>query len=75
LLHAIQSPPTANFTPPYGFLGLHKFTATAENGQGAWFSYIISLFTFQSSIVLSLITIYLNINKSISLPQQQLEMH
>jgi hypothetical protein len=40
LLHAIQSPPTANFIPPYGFLGLQKFTATAENGRGAWFFFV-----------------------------------
>jgi hypothetical protein len=50
LLHAIQSPPPADFTPPYGFLGLEISTATAESGCGLGFVYIIFLFTYERSI-------------------------
>jgi hypothetical protein len=49
-----KSPPQADFTPPYGFLGLEISTATAESGWGLVFVYIISLFTY-----VSLITLYL----------------
>jgi hypothetical protein len=57
LLHAIHSHPP----PPHGFLGLEISAATAENRWGLGFVYIISLFTFESSIVLSLISLYVYI--------------
>jgi hypothetical protein len=49
---------------PHGFLGPEISTATAESGWGLGFVYIISLFTFKSSIVLSIITLclYMYIN-------------
>jgi hypothetical protein len=53
------------------FLDFRNLQQQLKTGKGLGFS----LFTFQSSIVLSLITLYLNINTSKSLPQQQLEMH
>jgi hypothetical protein len=53
-----QSPPPEDFTPPYVFFYLGFLQATAESGRGLCFVYIISLFTFESSIDLSLITIY-----------------
>jgi hypothetical protein len=58
--------------PPYGFL---VFLQQLKTGGGLGFPILSLFFTFQSSIVLSLITLYLNINTSKSLPQQQLEMH
>jgi hypothetical protein len=57
--------------PPMVFLDLRNLQQQLKTGRGLGFS----LFTFQSSIVLSLITLYLNIITSKSLPQQQLEMH
>jgi hypothetical protein len=38
----------ADFTPPYGFLGLEISAATAESGWGFGFVYIIFLFTCES---------------------------
>jgi hypothetical protein len=53
-----QSPPPADFAPlPHDFLRLEISTATAESGRGLGFVYIISLFTFDSSIVLCLIAL------------------
>jgi hypothetical protein len=52
-----QSPSPADFSPPYGFLGLDISNATAESGWRLGFVYIISLFTFERSIALSLITL------------------
>jgi hypothetical protein len=52
-----QSPSPADFSPPYGFLGLDISNATAESGWELGFIYIISLFTFESGIALSLITL------------------
>ncbi len=49
---------------PYGFLGLEISTPTAESRWGLGFVYIISLFSLERSIVLSLITLYLYINTS-----------
>jgi hypothetical protein len=45
-------------SPPADFLGLKISTATAESGWGLGFLYIISFFTFGSSIVLSPFTLY-----------------
>jgi hypothetical protein len=59
-----QSPPPADFTPPYGFLGLENSTATAESGPGLGFVLHISLFTFNRSIGLSLLTPYFFMQKS-----------
>jgi hypothetical protein len=54
---------------------LRFLQATAESGRGLCFVYIISLFTFESSINISLITIYLY-KKYIFFPyKQQLEIH
>jgi hypothetical protein len=64
--------------PPYGFLVFLDFRNLQQQlktGGGLGFPTLSLFFTFQSSIVLSLITLYLNINTSKSLPQQQLEMH
>ncbi len=47
---------------PLGFLRLELCTATDESTWELGFVCIISLFTFESSILLSLITIYLTIN-------------
>ncbi len=55
---------TSEIYSPYVFLGLEISTAIAESMWRFDFVYIISLFTFDSSIVLSLITIYLYINTS-----------
>jgi hypothetical protein len=44
------------------FLGLEISTQTAESRWRLRFVYIISLFTFESNIVLSLVTLYLHIN-------------
>ncbi len=52
----LQSPPPAD--PRYGFLELENSTATDESGWRLGFAYVISLFTFESSIVLSLIKLY-----------------
>ncbi len=49
--------------PSHGFLGPEISTPTAESRLGLCFVYIISLFTFQNSIVLSLITLYLYVYK------------
>jgi hypothetical protein len=69
LLHAIHSHiHQLILLLPYGFLGLEISTATAESGWGLGFVYIISLFTFESSIVLSLITLYLYVNMYIFSP-------
>jgi hypothetical protein len=46
---------TSWFYSPYDFLGLKMSTPTAENRWGLGFVYIFSLFTFESSIVSSLI--------------------
>jgi hypothetical protein len=63
MLHSQVTPPPADFTPPCGFLGLEISTATAEkSGWGYGFVYFISLFTFESSIVISRITLCLYIN-------------
>jgi hypothetical protein len=47
-----QSPSPADFSPPYGFLGLDISTATAESGWGLGFIYIISSFTFKITVAL-----------------------
>jgi hypothetical protein len=54
MLFTVTSP--ADFTPPYGFLELEISTPTAESSWELVFVYIISLFSFESSIVRSLIT-------------------
>jgi hypothetical protein len=69
LLHAIHIHLQQLILPPpprHGFLGLEISTATAESRWGLGFVYILSLFTFQSSIVISLITLFLNIFISFS---------
>jgi hypothetical protein len=53
MLFTVTSP--ADLTPPYGFLDLEISTATAESSWELVFVYIISLLTFESSIVHSLI--------------------
>jgi hypothetical protein len=55
-------PSTTGFTPPYRFVGLEISTARAESewGSGLGFVYINSSFTFESCIVLSLITFNLH---------------
>jgi hypothetical protein len=58
----LYSHPPADFTRPYSFLGLEICTPTAELRWRLGFVYIISMFTFESSIVLSDITLYLYIN-------------
>ena len=59
LLHSISSHlHQVILHPRYGFLELENSTATVESGWRLGFAYVISLFTFESSIVLSLITIY-----------------
>jgi hypothetical protein len=56
-----KSPPPADFTPSCGFPVLLQISiATTARGWGIGFVYIISLFIFESSIVLSLIT-FINI--------------
>jgi hypothetical protein len=55
-----QSPPPADFTPQYGFLGHEISTATTESTWWLGFVYIISLFIVERRIVLSLITLYLS---------------
>ncbi len=47
-----QSPPPADFSSAYGFLGLEISIATAESGWGRGFAYIFSLFTYESRIAL-----------------------
>jgi hypothetical protein len=55
--------PPADFNSPFsGVLGLEILTGTVESRLGLGFIYIISLFTFESNIVLSLMTLYLCIN-------------
>jgi hypothetical protein len=54
ILRLSQSPPPAKFYSPYGFLGLEISKATAKRRWRLGFVYIISLFTFESSIVLNL---------------------
>jgi hypothetical protein len=55
LFHAIQSHLHQRIVfPPFGFLGLEISTATAESGWGLGFVYIISLFTFESTVALFL---------------------
>jgi hypothetical protein len=54
LLHAIHShlqQLILSTPPPHGFLGLDITTATAESRLGLGFVYIISVFTFNSSII------------------------
>ncbi len=65
LLHAIHSHLHQLIQlSPYGFLGLE---ISAESRWGAWVVvYIIFMFTFESNIVLYLITLYLCINLSLS---------
>ncbi len=50
--------------PPMVFLDPEISPPTAENGRGLGFVYIFSLSTFESSIVLYFITLYLYINTS-----------
>jgi hypothetical protein len=50
----------------YAILGREIYTATAESARGLGFVYIFSLISFESSIVISFITLYLYINTSIS---------
>jgi hypothetical protein len=57
-LHKLISAPP----PPLDFLGLEISTATAKSRVMALLCYIISLFTFESNIVLSLFTFYFYIN-------------
>ncbi len=54
MLFTVTSP--ADFTPPYGFLEREISTPTAKSSWELVFVYIISMFTFESSIVRSLIT-------------------
>ncbi len=61
-LNCSQSPLTANFTLPYGFLGVEISTATADvvgRGGGLGLFTFIPLFAYESNIVPSLITLYL----------------
>jgi hypothetical protein len=53
MLFTVTSP--ADFMPPNGFLDLEISIPTAESSWELVFVYIISLFTFESSIVRSLI--------------------
>ncbi len=63
LLHAIKSHLLRLILlPPGGFLGLE--ISTAESWWVLGFVYIISLFTFESSIVNSLITYYQYVQKN-----------
>jgi hypothetical protein len=50
----------------YAILEREIYTATAESAWGLGFVYIFSLFSFESSIVISFITLYLYINTSFS---------
>ncbi len=63
------------YTPLRFFFDLRFLQATAESWRGLCFVYIISLFTFESSIDISLITIYLYKKIHIFPYKQQLEMH
>jgi hypothetical protein len=44
------------------FMGLDISTATAESGWGLGFVYIITLFTFESSMFFSQLKLYLDVN-------------
>jgi hypothetical protein len=57
-----QSPSLTDFTHPYGLIGLKISTAADESGWGLGPVYFISLFNFKSSLVLSLILLYLYIH-------------
>ncbi len=64
MLHVYsQSPPAADFTPPYGFLGLEISTTTAESGWRLGFDYIISSLPLKIALFFLLLhlIIYLNI--------------
>jgi hypothetical protein len=50
----------------YAILRVKIYTATAESAWGLGFVYILSLFSFESNIVISFITLYLYINTSFS---------
>ncbi len=55
-----QSPPPEDFTPHYGWTW-DFYTPTAKSGWGLGIVYVISLFTFESSIVLlSYYTLFVN---------------
>ncbi len=55
-----QSPPPEDFTPPYGWTW-DFYTPTTKSGWGLGIVYVISLFTFESSIVLlSYYTLFVN---------------
>jgi hypothetical protein len=59
---------TSRFYSPQGFLGLEISTATAESGWRLGFVFVIYVFIFESSIVLSLITLYFHTNMYILSP-------
>jgi hypothetical protein len=62
-----QSPPPADFTPTYGFLGPEISTATAWSGWGLGIVYIISLSPLKVALLFSFITLYLFENTSLPL--------